>query len=232
MELKKYIYCAIDFKALTDAEQLISKIKNHIGGIKIGLEFFLSNGPEGVIALKKYNLPIFLDLKFHDIPNTVYQAILSSLSLEPDLLSVHISGGREMLKKITSIKDKKTKILGITMLTSLNELDLEIFGIKNSPQEYVNNLARIAFENKLDGIVCSPNEVKQLKNIFPKNFLFVTPGIRLKNINDDQKRTLSPGEAVKYGSNILIIGRPITKSNNPVNTIKEIINDIEIINDK
>lgn len=227
MDLKKFIFCAVDFKEVVKAKFLINKIKNHIGGIKIGLEFFVHNGPRAVEQLKKFNLPIFLDLKLHDIPNTVFEATKSVLELEPDFLSVHISGGAKMIEKISNIKCK-TKIIGITMLTSLGSQDLLELGIKFNPDKYVNNLSKMAVEHGLDGIVCSPKELETVSSILPKKFIIITPGIRLKNNvkNDDQKRILSPGEAILKGSKYLVIGRPITKARNPIKVIKNIENDI------
>ena len=227
MDLNKFIFCAIDFKNVYQAEGLIEKIKNHIGGIKVGLEFFVKNGPQAILRLKKFNLPIFLDLKFHDIPNTVFEATKSALELEPDFLSVHINGGTQMIKKISDIKSK-TKIIGITMLTSLESKDLLEFGIKLTSDEYVENLSKIAVEHGLDGIVCSPKELAKISPNLPKDFIIITPGIRLINNikNDDQKRTLSPGEAILKGAKYIVIGRPITQVSNPIEVIKDIKDDI------
>ena len=227
MNVNKYIFCAIDFKYIEQVEKIISTIKDHIGGIKIGLEFFIFNGPKKVIRLKKFKLPIFLDLKFLDIPNTVSQAILSTEIIEPEYLSVHLSGGRKMLEEISRIKNKKTKIIGVTMLTSMDRIDLKNLSINQDPEEYVYSLVNLAIKNNLDGIVCSPQELVYLKKKSKNNLIYITPGIRLKKSKDDQKRTLTPGEAIKNGADILIIGRPITQSKNPVQAINKIKNDIK-----
>ena len=226
LNAKKFLYCAIDYKEIEEAERLLYIISHAIGGIKLGLEFFISNGINGVNRLKKFNLPIFLDLKLHDIPNTVSEAINAALIAKPDFISVHINGGTEMLKIIS--KKKKTKIIGVTMLTSLDERDLLSFGINISVTEYVKKLVKLASEFDLDGVVCSPNELKMLREIYPKDFVLITPGIRLENSkkNDDQKRISSPGDAVKNGSDILIIGRPITRSKDPLFAIQNIKDDI------
>ena len=129
MKYKKKIYCAIDITNLNKATNLVSKISSHLGGIKLGLEFFMKNGYEGVKEMKNLGLPIFLDLKLNDIPNTVERAAQNILDLEPEYLSVHINGGLDMLTKLVSIK-KKTKILGVSMLTSLDNSDLKSFGFK------------------------------------------------------------------------------------------------------
>ena len=227
MDPKKYIYCAIDYKDLSQSKKLLDQIQNFIGGIKLGLEFFVSNGLEGVKIIKKYKLPIFLDLKLHDIPNTVNKAMEAALSIEPHLISVHVTSGSNVLKLITKHK-KKTKIIGVTMLTSLEAKDLKNIGVECSINKYVEKLAKLAYHNGLDGIVCSPKELSLLRNKFPRKFIFVTPGIRLKkNKLNDQKRILEPGEAIKKGSNIIVIGRPITEASEPVNMLKEIIKNIQ-----
>lgn len=228
MESKKYIYCALDLKELKECEKILLKIKDYIGGIKLGLEFFIANGLQGVQVLKKYDLPIFLDLKLNDIPNTVEKAIESALMANPDIMTIHINCNylvSDLIKK----KIKNTKLIGVTLLTSLNDKDLKKLGINESSNKYVKRLMKIAIKNKLDGIVCAPNELKSLKKNSPKNFIFVTPGIRLKNkMKHDQKRTMSPGEAVKNGASIIVVGRPITNSKNPVKIVKDIIKDIEV----
>ena len=179
MNPKKYIYCAIDYKDLSQSKKLLDQIQNFIGGIKLGLEFFVSNGLEGVKIIKKYKLPIFLDLKLHDIPNTVNKAMEAALSIEPHLISVHVTSGSNVLKLVTKHK-KKTKIIGVTMLTSLEAKDLKNIGVECSINKYVEKLAKLAYHNGLDGIVCSPKELSLLRNKFPSKFIFVTPGIRLK----------------------------------------------------
>ena len=227
MNPKKYIYCAIDYKDLSQSKKLLDQIQNFIGGIKLGLEFFVSNGLEGVKIIKKYKLPIFLDLKLHDIPNTVNKAMEAALSIKPHLISVHVTSGSNVLKLITKHK-KETKIIGVTMLTSLEANDLKNIGVECSIDKYVDKLAKLAYHNGLDGIVCSPKELSLLRNKFPRKFIFVTPGIRLKkNKLNDQKRILEPGEAIKKGSNIIVVGRPITEASKPVDMLKEIIKNIQ-----
>tara|TARA_E500000331_G_C17055483_1_gene625882 strand:+ start:38 stop:745 length:708 start_codon:yes stop_codon:yes gene_type:complete len=226
LNAKKFLYCAIDYKEIEEAERLLCIISHAIGGIKLGLEFFISNGINGVNRLKKFNLPIFLDLKLHDIPNTVSEAINAALIAKPDFISVHINGGTEMLKIIS--KKEETKIIGVSMLTSLDERDLVSLGINISIPDYVKRLVKLASECDLEGVVCSPNELKMLREIYPKDFVLITPGIRLENSkkNDDQKRISSPGDAIKNGSDILIIGRPITRSKDPLFAIQNIQDDI------
>ena len=228
MNKEKLIFCALDFTDLEQSVHFTKKIKNYIGGIKLGLEFFTKNGIRGVEKIKEIGLPLFLDLKFHDIPNTVKQSVKNVLDLSPDYITVHLSGGYQMIKELKEIK-KKTKIIGVSMLTSLDDEDLRNMGFSFGRQDFIKNLVKIGVKAGIDGIVSSPKEVKQIKK-YNKNLIFVTPGIRLPSDNkNDQKRVESPKFAVEAGSNILVIGRPITQSKNPLNAIEKII---ENINDK
>ena len=229
MNYKDHIFCAIDFTEIEESKKFISKISNHIGGIKIGLEFFSENGPQGVLEIKKMGLPIFLDVKLKDIPNTVKKSAKNLIKLKPEYLSVHLSGGYAMLKEIISIKET-TKILGVSMLTSLDNKDLKSFGYNLSSLKYVENLAKIGEKAGVDGLVSSAHEVaylkKKLKN---RKLLYVTPGIRLpQNSLNDQKRVVSPSEAIGSGSSILIIGRSITQSDDPIDSINKIVKEIEV----
>tara|TARA_B100000242_G_C42932544_1_gene432497 strand:+ start:162 stop:863 length:702 start_codon:yes stop_codon:yes gene_type:complete len=228
MNFKDFIFCAIDFTDLEQSKKFISKIQKHIGGIKIGLEFFSENGPKGFLEIKKFGVPIFLDLKLKDIPNTVKRSAQNLINLKPDYLSIHLTGGLKMVKDVVSIKNN-TKILGISMLTSLETSDLKSFGYNLSNLAFVENLAKIGEKADIDGLVSSAHEIPHLKKKLTKtNMIYVTPGIRLsKHKANDQKRIISPGQAIKNGSNMLIIGRSITQSTNPINSIKKILEDIE-----
>ena len=226
MNTKRFIFCALDFTDLKKTLDFTEIIKNNIGGIKLGLEFFSKNGPQGVEKMKKFGLPIFLDLKLHDIPNTVKQSLKNVLSLEPDFLTVHLSGGYRMIEVLQDIK-KQTKIIGVSLLTSLDNEDLKNMGINLKSNEFVEHLVKIGVNAGIDGIVSSAQEVDNLKKKF-NDLIFVTPGIRLSSDKtDDQKRTKSPRSAIASGSDLLVIGRPITESKNPVSSINEIINNIE-----
>lgn len=226
MTFKNRIFCALDFSELDQTIQFTKKIKNHVGGIKVGLEFFCKNGPTGVERLREFELPIFLDLKLHDIPNTVAKAFQNLISLSPDYLTVHLNGGKTMIKELIKYK-KKTKLIGVSMLTSLDQNDLKESGVICDEISYVEKLVRIGVSSGIDGVVSSPKEVKLLRKKFEK-LILVTPGIRLPEDNkDDQKRTETPGTAIKNGSSLLIIGRTITKSTNPILSIERIIQNIE-----
>ncbi len=228
MDSRNFIYCAIDFSDLEQSKKLISKIQKYIGGIKIGLEFFTKNGPTGFLEIQKLGIPIFLDLKLKDIPNTVKKSAQNLIDLKPDFLSIHLSGGLRMVKEVVSIKNN-TKILGISMLTSLDNADLKSFGYNSSNLDYVKNLAKIGEKAGIDGLVSSAHEIPHLKSSLNNTkMLFITPGIRFLNNNkNDQKRIISPGQAIDNGSNMLIIGRSITQSSDPINSIKSILQDIE-----
>ncbi len=226
MNTKRFIFCALDFTDLKKTLDFTEIIKNNVGGIKLGLEFFSKNGPQGVEKMKKFGLPIFLDLKLHDIPNTVKQSLKNVLSLEPEFLTVHLSGGYRMIETLQDIK-KQTKIIGVSLLTSLDNEDLKNMGINLKSNEFVEHLVKIGVNAGIDGIVSSAQEVDNLKQKF-NDLIFVTPGIRLSSDKtDDQKRTKSPRSAIASGSDLLVIGRPITESKNPVSSINEIINNIE-----
>ena len=226
MNFKNKIFCALDFSELDQTIKFTNVIKNHIGGIKIGLEFFCKNGPAGVQKLKEFELPIFLDLKLHDIPNTVAKAFRNLISLSPDYLTIHLNGGKRMIEELIKYK-KKTKLIGVSMLTSLDQNDLKKTGVMCDEVSYIEKLVKIGVSSGIDGVVSSPKEVKVLRKKFEK-LILVTPGIRLpEDDQNDQKRIETPGKAIKNGSSLLIIGRTITKSINPISSIEKIIENIK-----
>jgi orotidine-5'-phosphate decarboxylase len=196
------------------------------------MEAYYSMGIDGYLRLQDLNIPIFLDLKLHDIPNTVKSAIKSLIPLNPFMVNVHISGGSEMLREavgaIHESKGAKPKLVGVTILTSMNESSFEEQGIKLNIQDQVINLATLAADCGLDGVVCSPHEASKVKSKCGEDFLTVVPGIRLeKTQSDDQKRTLTPHEAVRNGADILVVGRPLTKANDPLEVAKIIRKSID-----
>ena len=222
--MNKKIIVAIDSNNIIKSKSLVSKLKNEVFAFKIGYEFFLNFGISGYKDIKKICPKIFLDLKLHDIPNTVKNGIIAVEKLQPILTTIHISGGDEM-QKASLIKTKnKTKILGVSILTSLNSLQTKKYFNEPDINKLVKKYVSFAKKNKLDGIVCSPLEIKFIRQIVGSKFLIVVPGIRPKSYKkiDDQKRFISPEEAIKLGADLLVIGRPITESKNPLKTIKEI----------
>jgi orotidine-5'-phosphate decarboxylase len=218
----KPIFVAIDTPDLELARSLARNVKGFAGGVKLGLEFFCANGPAGVHEIATTGLPIFLDLKLHDIPNTVAKAVQSLRSLEPAVLTVHAAGGRAMLEEAKAAAPEKTKVVAVTVLTSLDDQDLKATGISGKPGEQVERLAALARESGLDGIVCSGAEVKAASRAWPKGF-FVVPGVRPEGSSAaDQKRVVTPRGALDAGASILVIGRPITQAGDPEAALKAI----------
>lgn len=209
------VYVAIDTPLLDDALDLVRKVKAHVGGVKLGLEFFCANGHHGVHEIQKLGLPIFLDLKLHDIPNTVAKAMQAINTLEPAIVTIHASGGRAMMEDAKAAAASHTKVVGVTVLTSLDDHDLSRVGIPDDPHSQVERLAALAQEAGLDGIVCSGQEVKSARKAWKDGF-FVVPGLRPAGASTaDQKRIVTPRQARDDGASVLVIGRPITKAEDP-----------------
>ena len=209
------IYVAIDTPDLARAQALAQKVRHHAGGLKLGLEFFCAHGAAGVREMAHIGLPIFLDLKLHDIPNTVAKAVQALGPLAPAILTVHASGGRAMLEDAKAAAPIGTKVVAVTMLTSLDASDLSDTGVIGAPADHVRRLADLAAEAVVDGIVCSGEEVAAVKKAWPKGF-FVVPGVRpADGVVGDQKRVVTPRAAIDAGASILVIGRPITQAEDP-----------------
>ena len=216
------IFVAIDTPDLSRAIAIAEAVRSHAGGVKLGLEFFSAQGPAGVRRISELGLPIFLDLKLHDIPNTVAKAVEALAELEPAILTVHANGGHEMLLAAKQAAPSATKVVAVTLLTSLDAADLGDLGIERSPADQVARLAWIARDAGVDGIVCSGAEVAQAKAAWPNGF-FVVPGIRPAGADvGDQKRVVTPASALDDGASVLVIGRPITGAADPAATIAEI----------
>jgi orotidine-5'-phosphate decarboxylase len=226
---KKKIIVALDSNNINETLILIRKLKYEAFAFKIGYEFFFNFGLEGYLSVQKENIKIFLDLKLHDIPNTVKKGVEAISRLEPYFTTIHISGGDEMQNLANSSKNN-TKILGVSILTSLNSVQTRKYYFNNDIEEIVSNFTHYALNNNLDGIVCSPDEIQIIKKIALDKLLIITPGIRPLNYDktdDDQKRTMTPKKAIRAGADYLVIGRPITKSKNPLETLKYINSTFE-----
>jgi orotidine-5'-phosphate decarboxylase len=209
------IFVAIDTPDFERAKAIAMRVRNHVGGIKLGLEFFCANGRHGVREMAELDLPIFLDLKLHDIPNTVGKAIQALRPLEPAILTVHAAGGRAMMEDAKAAAPTGTKVVAVTVLTSLDESDLGATGITGDAHAQVVRLTALAREAGLDGVVCSGNEVAAAKKLWPDGF-FVVPGVRPADGHaGDQKRVMTPRKALDAGASILVIGRPITQADDP-----------------
>jgi orotidine-5'-phosphate decarboxylase len=216
------LYLAIDTPHLDAALTLAQKVRNHVGGLKLGLEFFCANGHHGVHEMAKLGLPIFLDLKLHDIPNTVAKAIQSLRPLEPAILTVHTAGGRAMLEEAKAAAGTQTKVVGVTVLTSLDASDLDDIGVRGAPHDQVARLSGLARRAGLDGIVCSGQEVKAARAAWPDGF-FVVPGVRpAGGTVGDQKRVVTPAQAMADGASILVVGRPISQAEDPDTAVRAI----------
>jgi orotidine-5'-phosphate decarboxylase len=213
--MRSPIFVALDTPDIDRAKAIASAISNHIGGIKLGLEFFAANGPAGIKEMAALDLPIFLDLKLHDIPNTVAKAIQALRPLEPAILTVHAGGGRAMMEDAKAAAPIDTKVVGVTMLTSLDDEDLHEMGVSGEAHDHVVRMADLAREAGLDGIVCSGREVKAAKKAWPDGF-FVVPGVRpAESHSGDQKRVVTPADALHSGASIIVIGRAITQADEP-----------------
>lgn len=210
------VYVALDTPDLARAKAIATKVGHHVGGIKLGLEFFMANGRAGVHEMADIDLPIFLDLKFHDIPNTVAKAVQALRPLEPAILTVHASGGRAMMEDAKAAAPLGTKVVAVTMLTSLDGSDLTSIGLAADPHEQVMRLTELARAAGVDGIVCSGEEVAAAKRVWKDGF-FVVPGVRPANGSaiGDQKRVVTPRAALDAGASILVVGRPITQAEHP-----------------
>lgn len=216
------IFVALDTVDLHRAASLARDLRGLAAGMKIGLEFFCANGDHGVLRIAEHRMPIFLDLKLHDIPNTVGKAVEALAHIEPAILTVHAAGGREMMAAAKAAAPASTKVVGVTVLTSLDSTDLAAAGVNGSPAEQVRRLADLARESGIDGIVCSGAEVAAARAAWPEGY-FVVPGVRPPGSDlADQKRVVTPRQALDDGASVLVIGRPITAAPNPARAIAEI----------
>lgn len=234
---KDKIIVALDVSTATDAISIVNELKGAVGAFKIGLQLFTSAGPDFVRKLVTWDARIFLDLKFHDIPNTVAKASIEAAKLGVWMFNVHAFGGSEMMRRtveeVAEACDResidKPLIIAVTVLTSSNNDTLKEIGVVNETEEQVLKLAELTAKCGLDGVVASPNEVEPIRaRIASKEFRIVTPGIRPSSAtNDDQKRVMTPGSAVVKGADHLVIGRPITAARDRLAAVAEIIREIE-----
>ena len=210
------VYLALDVPQLEPALELAKRVHSHIGGVKLGLEFFCAHGHHGVHEVAKLGLPIFLDLKLHDIPNTVAAAMQAIHVLEPAIVTVHGSGGRAMMEDAKAAAGEHCKVVAVTMLTSLDDRDLERTGVSGSAHDQVLRIADLARTAGLDGVVCSGHEVAAVHAAWKDGFL-VVPGLRPAGTSlGDQKRAVTPQAAREAGASVLVIGRPISRADDPV----------------
>ena len=222
----KNIFVACDVSSQKEIIDLLELIHEDISGIKIGLQYITQRSPEEIRQLSKFKKPIFYDAKFFDIKNTLIESVKSLENLNINFATVHLLNGLDALKAANQAAQKiNINLLGVSVLTSFNNEDLEILGFNNKIEDQVKRLIKIAMQANLYGVICSPLEIRMIKKIAPKLKCF-TPGIRMEDTKDDQKRTMSANEAIKEGSDCLIIGRPITKGD-PKKNIKNILSSID-----
>jgi orotidine-5'-phosphate decarboxylase len=227
MDPRDRILVALDTTDVDRAAALARELAGHVGGIKLGKEFFTANGPQGVRAVSGDGQPLFLDLKFHDIPNTVAGAVRSALAMKPFMLNVHAAGGAAMMRAaaeaVAELGADRPLLIAVTVLTSLGDEDLAEIGVNAAAAEQVARLAKLALDCGLDGVVCSPREIEIVRNTCGADFKTVVPGIRPEwAVKGDQKRIMTPRQAVDLGADYLVIGRPITGADNPIEAAKRI----------
>ncbi len=225
------VYCALDTTDLAQATAWARTIKPFVGGLKIGLEFFNANGPDGVRRIIDLGLPVFADLKLHDIPNTVSGGIRAAMSLGISIINVHASGGAAMMRAAADAAAtagaNRPKVIGVTVLTSLDQSDLQAIGVSGSPSDQVLRLATLAKSSGLDGVVCAAHEIAMLRRELGPDFMLIVPGIRPAGAaSADQKRVMTPKEAHELGADILVVGRPITGAADPAAAARAIRDEL------
>lgn len=230
-ELGPRIVVALDFDNADQCLAMAKRLSPKDCRLKVGKELFTACGPKIVEQLMSLGFSVFLDLKFHDIPNTTSKAVKAAADLGVWMVNVHASGGERMMQAARNILEQgagpRPLLIAVTVLTSMEAADLHAVGIDCSPEEQVLKLARLTHKSGLDGIVCSAQEAKLMRNEFGNDFCLVTPGIRLESSPaDDQRRTLTPAAAIAAGSSYLVIGRPITQSVDPIATCHSIIQSL------
>ena len=232
---KDRIIFALDVEHFSEAQQWVNLLKDHVGMFKVGKQLFTHAGPKVIDMIRKRSQNIFLDLKFHDIPTTVAKAGAEATKLNVSIFDLHALGGFEMMRKTVEASRATAKelgipkplILAITILTSMDEDTLNEVGIRGPILEEVGQLALLAMKAGMDGVVASPKEIGIIRQQCGEKFLIVTPGIRLpSDKKDDQKRTMSPKEAISAGASYLVIGRPIKEAKDPLEAVQRIVEDI------
>lgn len=226
------VFVALDTTDPDYARQLAERVRASVGGLKLGLEFFNAHGPDGVRPFLDMGLPVFLDLKYHDIPNTVAGACRAAASLGVSILNVHAQGGAAMMRAgLEAVKsvNPSTKLIAVTMLTSLSDEDLPSVGLTPPVADQVLRLASLTQQCGLDGVVCSAHEIARLRKELGPDFQLIVPGIRpAGSAIGDQRRVMSPAEAQRSGANVLVIGRPITAATDPAQAARDIAQSLNI----
>lgn len=226
MTSRSQLFVALDYADADSAWQLVDQLDPKLCGLKVGKELFTAAGPEFVRQLVQRDFKVFLDLKFHDIPNTVAKAVAAAADLGVWMVNVHAMGGRRMLvaaREALAARDQRPLLIAVTVLTSMTTDDLQELGISRSPAEHVQALAQLAADSGLDGVVCSAHEAEMIQRAQGTEFVLVTPGIRpVGSAQGDQRRIMTPEQAAALGIQVLVIGRPITQAADPLAALKSI----------
>jgi orotidine-5'-phosphate decarboxylase len=223
---KNPVFVALDTPDLSKAFALASAVKPYVGGYKVGLEFVTANGPDGIRRIVELGMPVFADVKFHDIPNTVAGAAREIAKLGVSIFNIHASGGEAMMRAAREAAPN-LKLIAVTVLTSMSDADLEAVGQERPADAQVTRLAKLAKRCGLDGVVCSPREITLVRKACGSDFLIVTPGVRPKGADlNDQSRVMTPAEGARAGANILVVGRPITAASDPAAAARAIFEEV------
>jgi len=234
MNPKERIIYALDVEHFDDARRLVLEFKDHVGMFKVGKQLFTHCGPKIVDFIKMKDSKVFLDLKYHDIPNTVAKAVIEAVRLGVDMLDVHTSGGFTMMKEARGALGDTAKklgiqrpgIIGVTVLTSIDDGELKRMGIEISVLDLTKRLTMLAQEAGLDGVVAGGSEIEMIRTLCGKNFIIVTPGVRIEEKKDDQKRTITPQEALLKGATYIVLGRTLREQKNPLALLDKICEDV------
>jgi orotidine-5'-phosphate decarboxylase len=230
--MKEKILIALDVSSRKEALALVESLHPLTGMFKIGMQLYTAEGPSLVRDIVKAGGKVFLDLKFHDIPNTVMHAVLEAAKLGVSMMTIHTSGGRAMMQAVSNelrekLGENKPIVVGVTVLTSMDEGALREVGVHAAMDEQVLRLAKLAEDSGLDGVVCSPREIEMIRGAVGRDFKIVTPGVRMAGQSlDDQQRTATPREAIASGADYIVVGRPVTKAPHPASALESLLQSL------
>ena len=234
MDPKERMILALDLEHFQEAQKLVKEFRDHVGMFKVGKQLFTHCGTKIIDFIKMNKAKVFLDLKYHDIPNTVSKAGIEAMKLGVDMFNLHASGGLTMMKETRSALQEaskklvmeRPKIIAVTVLTSMDDSELQRLGLNMTAAEWTRKLTLLTKEAGLDGVVASGHDIETIRSLCGKEFIIVTPGVRIGESKDDQKRTITPGEAVRKGATYIVLGRTVLASKNPKETLKQIEEEI------
>jgi orotidine-5'-phosphate decarboxylase len=238
MDPKERMILALDLEHFQEAQKLVKEFKDHVGMFKVGKQLFTHCGTKIIDFIKMNKAKVFLDLKYHDIPNTVSKAGVEAMKLGVDMFNVHASGGLTMMQETRSVLQEaskklvmeRPKVIAVTVLTSIDDSELQRLGLPVTAAEWTRKLTLLTKDAGLDGVVASGHDIETIRSLCGKEFIIVTPGVRIgqpmENAKDDQKRTITPGEAVRRGATYIVLGRTVLTSKNPKETLKQIEEEI------